>query len=182
MSTDWLKVARTGPLTATGARNWSLPPMTSGIRTFRGSGSLTAPWPNASKGRSMDKGELWSFLRSTLSQGGDIWIDHQTKGYEQYSARLDAAARERADTLVALMRPICQKCTGSGLAQDGTPCVHCSGPKHPRGEVHERVCWSCQAIYTGALAADGKCPNCRPKCACVDDPLRGDADCPVHGR
>lgn len=51
----------------------------------------------------MDKGDLWSFLRSTLSQGGDIWIDHQTKGYEQYSARLDAAARERADKLVALL-------------------------------------------------------------------------------
>jgi hypothetical protein len=53
--------------------------------------------------RSMDKGKLWSFLRSTLSQGGDIWIDHQTKGYEQYSIRLDAAARERADAFEALV-------------------------------------------------------------------------------
>lgn len=42
---------------------------------------------------------LWSFLRTVLSQGGDIWIDHQQKSYEQYSARLDLAARERTDEL-----------------------------------------------------------------------------------
>lgn len=45
----------------------------------------------------MDRGELWSFFRKLLSQGGDIWLDHQQKSYEEYSARLDAAARERAD-------------------------------------------------------------------------------------
>lgn len=42
-------------------------------------------------------GELWSFLRSVLSQGVAIWQDHRNKHYEIYSARLDAAARERAD-------------------------------------------------------------------------------------
>jgi len=42
---------------------------------------------------------LWSFLRNVLSQGRDIYLDHEGKGYEEYSARLDAAARERADEL-----------------------------------------------------------------------------------
>lgn len=50
---------------------------------------------NGSQG--MDRGELWSYFRKLLSQGSDIWIDHQKKSYEEYSARLDAAARERAD-------------------------------------------------------------------------------------
>ena len=48
-------------------------------------------------------GELWSFLRSTLSQGKDIHLDHLNKGYEEYSARLDEAARERADALLKLL-------------------------------------------------------------------------------
>lgn len=48
-------------------------------------------------------GELWSFLRSVLSQGGDIWLDHQALGYEQYSARLDVAARERVQKLLDLL-------------------------------------------------------------------------------
>lgn len=43
----------------------------------------------------MDDGELWSFFRAMLSQGGDIWLDHREKSHEEYSARLDAAARER---------------------------------------------------------------------------------------
>jgi hypothetical protein len=42
----------------------------------------------------IDEGELWSWIRDVLSQGGDIWIDHQNKSYEQYSSRLDAAAHE----------------------------------------------------------------------------------------
>lgn len=46
-----------------------------------------------------NSGELWSFLRSVLSQGADIYLDHKDKGYESYSARLDCAARERADQL-----------------------------------------------------------------------------------
>ena len=49
--------------------------------------------------KGLDRGEMWSLLRDVLSQGGDIQIDHATKGYESYSARLDAAARERADQL-----------------------------------------------------------------------------------
>ena len=48
-------------------------------------------------------GNLWSFLRSTLSQGGDILIDYQDRPYEERSARLDLAARERVLKLHAAM-------------------------------------------------------------------------------
>lgn len=44
----------------------------------------------------------WSFLRSVLEQGAAIQQDYAAgnhKGYEEYSARLDAAARERADEI-----------------------------------------------------------------------------------
>jgi hypothetical protein len=51
----------------------------------------------------MDTGELWPFLRSLLSRGGDIWIDHQQKSYEEYSARLDVAAREQVPKLMQLL-------------------------------------------------------------------------------
>lgn len=54
----------------------------------------------------VDHGELWSFLRSVLSQGGAIQQDYEAgkfKCYEEYSARVDAAARERADELEALI-------------------------------------------------------------------------------
>jgi len=49
-----------------------------------------------------DEGKLWSFLRNVLSQGAAI---HQDKHdhYERYSARLDAAAAERATELLALL-------------------------------------------------------------------------------
>ena len=43
----------------------------------------------------------WSWCRDLLSQGGDIYHDRMPGGYEVYSARLDAAARERADELKA---------------------------------------------------------------------------------
>jgi hypothetical protein len=39
------------------------------------------------------EGGMWSLLRDLMSQGADIWLDAQS--YEAYSARLDAAARER---------------------------------------------------------------------------------------
>lgn len=47
-------------------------------------------------------GELWSFLRSVMTQGQDIAIDYRERGYEEMSARLDEAARERVDKLVDL--------------------------------------------------------------------------------
>ena len=50
----------------------------------------------------IDSGELWSFMRKVLSQGGDIWLDHREKSHEHYAIRLDAAARERADELEKL--------------------------------------------------------------------------------
>ena len=49
------------------------------------------------------KGELWSFLRQVLSQGQDIHLDYLDKPYESKSARLDAAARERAEQLEAML-------------------------------------------------------------------------------
>ena len=58
----------------------------------------------------MNDGELWSFLRAVLSQGGGIWLDHRKKSYEEYSARLDAAASDRVEneSLVKLGHEIVQ--------------------------------------------------------------------------
>lgn len=49
-------------------------------------------------------GKAWSFLRRVLSQGGDIQLDSVNMGrsYEEQSARLDEAARERVPELLAL--------------------------------------------------------------------------------
>lgn len=55
----------------------------------------------------MTEGELWSWVRSVMSQGADIRCDYDQgvhKGYEAYSARLDAAASERADELLARLK------------------------------------------------------------------------------
>jgi len=49
----------------------------------------------------------WSFLRSVLAQGADIHKDYMAgnhASYEEYSARLDAAARERHALLAASER------------------------------------------------------------------------------
>lgn len=46
----------------------------------------------------MNDGELWSFFRKLISQGTDIEMDRAAgryNRYEEFSARLDAAARER---------------------------------------------------------------------------------------
>jgi hypothetical protein len=48
----------------------------------------------------MDRGELWVFFRNLISQGTYIQMDYAAgkfKCYEEFSARLDAAARERVD-------------------------------------------------------------------------------------
>lgn len=68
-----------------------------------GGGAEQAMTPPEHKPATRAPGELWSFVRKLLSQGGDIWLDHQNKGYEQYSARLDVAARERAEELMSLL-------------------------------------------------------------------------------
>ncbi len=50
------------------------------------------------------EGRLWSWVRSVMSQGADIRCDYDQgvhKGYEAYSARLDAAAAERAEEFIA---------------------------------------------------------------------------------
>lgn len=51
----------------------------------------------------MNCGELWSFIRDCMIQGQHIDMDHRDKGYEAMSARLDAAAAERADKLWAAL-------------------------------------------------------------------------------
>lgn len=44
----------------------------------------------------MDEGKLWSLIRNVLTQGSAIQLDRASmSGYEEYSARLDAAAAER---------------------------------------------------------------------------------------
>ena len=44
----------------------------------------------------MDEGKLWSLIRNVLTQGGAIQLDRASmSSYEEYSARLDAAAAER---------------------------------------------------------------------------------------
>jgi hypothetical protein len=45
----------------------------------------------------IDEGKLWSFLRDTLQHGVAIAADHADKSYEVFSARMDGAARERAE-------------------------------------------------------------------------------------
>lgn len=55
--------------------------------------------------KTVDTGELWSFLRSVMSQGKDIHLDYLHKSYELYSARLDTAALERVGALLKLIGP-----------------------------------------------------------------------------
>lgn len=57
----------------------------------------------ASQDSVYDDGELWSFLRSVLSQGRDIYLDHEETNYETFSAALDAAALERLEPLKKLL-------------------------------------------------------------------------------
>lgn len=61
-------------------------------------------WLDARERAGIDEGKLWSFIRDVLGQGGAIWQDYQAgrySGYEDYSARLDEAAREWADSFLA---------------------------------------------------------------------------------
>ena len=56
----------------------------------------------------LTEGELWSFVRSVMSHGAVIHQDYMAgkhKTYEHYSARMDAAAAERAEELWARMQP-----------------------------------------------------------------------------
>lgn len=58
----------------------------------------------AEASRALAEGELWSWTRSVMSQGACIYQDYAAgthKGYEAYSAHMDAAASKRADELSA---------------------------------------------------------------------------------
>lgn len=51
--------------------------------------------------------ELWSWVRSVMGQGAAIRADYDMgnhKEYEAYSSRLDAAAAERAEELLARLK------------------------------------------------------------------------------
>lgn len=53
----------------------------------------------------MTEGQMWSFMRRVLEQGAAIQLDYRAgkyQCYEEYSARLDEAARERADAFLAI--------------------------------------------------------------------------------
>ena len=54
----------------------------------------------------MTEGDLWYFLRTVMAQGVDIALDAERLqwGYEQRSARLDAAAAERAEQLLERLK------------------------------------------------------------------------------
>ena len=63
--------------------------------------------PRWSDWKALNEGELWSWVRSVLSRGADIRGDYDMgthKGYEAYSARLDAAAAELAQELWARLK------------------------------------------------------------------------------
>lgn len=49
-------------------------------------------------------GELWVFIRNVLQQGEAIGKDFAAKPYEEYSARLDGAARERLEELNGIIK------------------------------------------------------------------------------
>ena len=52
----------------------------------------------------INDGDLWSFLRAVLEQGAAIQQDYAAgkyENYEHYAARIDEAARERAEQLRA---------------------------------------------------------------------------------
>lgn len=59
-------------------------------------------------GEALTDGELWSWVRSVMSQGASIQQDYSIgckyPTYEHYSSRLDAAAAERADEFAAQLR------------------------------------------------------------------------------
>lgn len=53
----------------------------------------------------IERGDLWSFFRSVISQGCAIQQDYQAgkyKDYEEFSARLDEAARERLEEFLKI--------------------------------------------------------------------------------
>lgn len=62
---------------------------------------------NTNDVKTIDEGELWSWVRSVMSQGADIRVDYEHGSratYEHYSARLDAAATERTRELWARLK------------------------------------------------------------------------------
>lgn len=50
----------------------------------------------------------WSFCRNLLSRGGAISGDFKDRGYEAYSARLDAVARDAAKELDLAMKRLAE--------------------------------------------------------------------------
>lgn len=71
-----------------------------------------------------DDGLLWSFLRDTMIRGTHISADTQDKPYEEFSARIDAAALQQVDRLKELLDVL------KGAPEPGTDarpdCIACN--------------------------------------------------------
>lgn len=64
----------------------------------------------------LSEGELWSFIRSVMSQGADIRCDYDQgvhRGYEAYSAHMDVAASKRAQELFARVNAHGEACAAA---------------------------------------------------------------------
>lgn len=76
----------------------------SGRKNYETRVLYTAPQPESQPAQAVPDGELWSFVRSVMCQGANINGDYYVgkfDSYEEYSARLDAAASERAEELIS---------------------------------------------------------------------------------
>jgi hypothetical protein len=104
-----------------------------------------------------DEGKLWSLFRRLLSQGGDIQLDYQAgkyKCYEEYSARLDGAARERVEEFLAS-----ESETGCDLPGCMRSEPHDHGPI--TAEETSASTWTCEECGMRGRPADvTKCANC----------------------
>lgn len=62
------------------------------------------------KSPQLDEGRLWSFVRDVLRDGAALERSYHSVPYEEFSARLDSAARARADSFLTA-------CTVNGRPQ-----------------------------------------------------------------
>lgn len=98
------------------ASDWAPPPDSDGDGSVAAMAERAGRPVQGRHGKSLDEGELWSWVRSVMSQGADIRCDYDQgvhKGYEAYSARLDAAAAERAEELWARLKTPNVEVTGN---------------------------------------------------------------------
>ena len=83
---------------------------------------IPAPEPT----KPMTEGELWSWTRSVMCQGADIRVDYDMgnhKGYEAYSARLDAASAERSSAMWARLETYAAAREAAAVAAERERCA-----------------------------------------------------------